>query len=131
MLEEIAQGIEISPLLMTDLTVGQLAALLARAQLVLGVDNGPLHMAAAQDTPSIRIYGPTDARIFGPWGDTTRHVVIASTEKCAGCPFIPCGRLDFADTELVAHPCVRVITEEQVEGAIKKLVGNQSLVMKE
>src|SRR5205085_21782 len=60
MLEEIAQGIDLPPLLMTDLTVGQLAALLARAQLVLGVDNGPLHMAAAQDTPSIRIYGPTD-----------------------------------------------------------------------
>src|SRR5216110_2146125 len=54
MLEEIAQGITIPPQLMTDLTVGQLDALLKRAQLVLGVDNGPLHMATAQDTPSIR-----------------------------------------------------------------------------
>ena len=100
MLEEIAKGTDLPPLLMTDLTVGQLAALLARAQLVLGVDSGPLHMAVAQDTPSIRIYGPTDARIFGPWGEARRHVVIASTEKCAGCPFIPCGRLDFSQGEL-------------------------------
>jgi len=131
MLEEIAEGIEQPPLLLTDLTVGQLAALLARAQLALGVDNGPLHMAVAQDIPSIRIYGPTDAHIFGPWGDVTRHVIIASTQKCAGCPFISCGRLDFSAEELVAHPCVRVITEGQVEGAIVSLVGKQSLALKE
>jgi ADP-heptose:LPS heptosyltransferase len=131
MLEEIAQGIERPPLLMTDLTVGQLAALLARAQLVLGVDNGPLHMAVAQDTLSIRIYGPTDAQIFGPWGDVRRHVMIASMQKCADCPFIPCGRLDFSDAELSAHPCVRVITEEQVERAIIPLVGHQSFAIKE
>ena len=130
MLGEIANGMELPPLLMTDLTVGQLAALLVRAQLVLGVDSGPLHMATAQDTPSLRIYGPTDARIFGPWGDERRHVLIASTQKCAECPFIPCGRLDFSDEELVAHPCVRIITEEQVEQAIVALIGKKSLAQK-
>jgi ADP-heptose:LPS heptosyltransferase len=131
MLEEIAQRMELPPPLLTDLTVGQLAALLARAQLVLGVDNGPLHMAVAQDTPSIRIYGPTDAHVFGPWGDTTRHIVIASKQKCADCPFIPCGRLDFSADELVVHPCVRVITEQRVEEAIVSLVGKQWLALKE
>src|SRR5947199_204634 len=48
MLEEIAQGITSPPLLMTDMTTGQMAALLQRAKLVLGVDNGPLHLAVAQ-----------------------------------------------------------------------------------
>lgn len=130
MMEEIAQLMEQPPLLMTDLTVGQLAALLARAQLVLGVDNGPLHMAAAVDTPSIRLYGPTDAHIFGPWGDEKRHVLIASTQKCAGCPFIPCGRLDFSEVELPAHPCVRDITEQRVEQAIITLISKQSRSIK-
>jgi ADP-heptose:LPS heptosyltransferase len=131
MLEEVAQGIELPPLLMTDLTVGQLAALIARTQLALGVDNGPLHMATAQDTLSIRIYGPTDPHIFGPWGATSRHIVIAQTQKCAGCPLIPCGRLDFSPDELPTHPCVRLITEEQVERAIIALLGNQSLSLKQ
>ncbi len=131
MLEEIAKGIELPPLLMTDLTVGQLAALLARTQLVLGVDNGPLHMAVAQDTPSIRIYGPTDAQIFGPWGEARRHVIIASKQKCADCPFIPCGRLDFTQEELVAHPCVRVIREGQVEQTIASLMRTQSPLLKQ
>lgn len=122
MLEEIAQGMTATPLLMTNMTVGQLAALLARAQLVLGVDNGPLHLATAQDTPTLRLFGPTDTHIFGPWGLPEQHIVIASTQKCPTCPTIPCGRLDFRPEELPSHPCVRVITEEQVEQAIMRMV---------
>ncbi len=114
MLEEIAQDMDHQPTLLTNTTVGQLAALLTRAILVLGVDNGPLHMAAAQDTPSIRIFGPTDPRIFGPWGEKERHKVIAATQRCASCPAIPCGRLDFRSEEIPEHPCVRNITEQQV-----------------
>ncbi len=124
MLEEIAQGMPTSLLLMTNMTVGQLAALLAHAQLVLGVDNGPLHLATAQGTPTLRLFGPTDTHIFGPWGLPERHVVIASNQKCPSCPAIPCGRLDFSPEELPRHPCVRMITEEQVEQAITKMVEN-------
>lgn len=128
MLEQIAQGMTAAPLLMTNLTVGQLAALLARAQLVLGVDNGPLHLATAQDTPTLRLFGPTDTHIFGPWGPPERHIVIASTQQCSTCPMIPCGRLDFRPEELPSHPCVRVITEEQVEQAIMRMVDNTSFI---
>jgi len=117
MIEEIARGIASPVLLVSDATVGQLAALLARAQLVLGVDSGPLHLAVAQGTPSVRIYGPTDARIFGPWGPAEQHLVVASTQRCPGCPFIPCGRLDFRPEELAAHPCVRMVTEQEVIAA--------------
>lgn len=124
MLEDIARGVKAAPLLLMDMTVGQLAALLARAQLVLGVDNGPLHLATAQDTPTLRLFGPTDTHIFGPWGSSERHLVIASTHKCPTCPAIPCGRLDFCSEELPSHPCVRMITEEQVERAITKMVEN-------
>jgi ADP-heptose:LPS heptosyltransferase len=122
MLEEIAQGTASPPFLLTDTTVGQLAALLKRARLVLGVDNGPLHLAVAQGTPTIHIFGPTDSRIFGPWGIPERHVVIASTYRCPTCPCIPCGRLDFAPDELAAHPCVRLVPEQQVEAAIAAIL---------
>ncbi|GAC1372852.1 MAG: glycosyltransferase family 9 protein [Ktedonobacteraceae bacterium] len=123
MLEEIARGMQISvPLQMTNTTVGQLAALLSRARLVLGVDNGPLHMAAAQDMPSLRLFGPTDPHIFGPWGSAERHRVIAATQRCATCPAIPCGRLDFRPEELPEHPCVRNISEQQVLHAITELL---------
>ncbi len=117
MLEEIAQGTTSTPLLITDATVGQLAALLKRANMVLGVDNGPLHLAVAQDTPTLQIFGPTDAHIFGPWGPAQRHIVIASTHRCPSCLVIPCGRLDFQPDELSAHPCVRLVSEQQVQAA--------------
>jgi ADP-heptose:LPS heptosyltransferase len=111
-------GIEI----LTSLTIGQLAALLGRALLVLGVDSGPLHIAVAQGTPTLQLFGPTDARIFGPWGNPYRHRVLASTARCPTCPAIPCGRLDFPPEELPAHPCVRKLTEQAVMEAIEPLL---------
>jgi ADP-heptose:LPS heptosyltransferase len=121
-MEEIAQGITSPVLLVSDATVGQLAALLARAQLVLGVDSGPLHLAVAQGTPSLRIYGPTDARMYRPWGPAEQHLVVASTQRCPGCPVIPCGRIDFRPEELAAHPCVRLVAEQEVLAAVRKLM---------
>jgi len=122
MLEEIAKGMTSQPLLVTDVTVGQLAALLHRARLVLGVDSGPLHLAVAQGTPTIHIFGPTDPRIFGSWGAPERHIVIASTQRCPTCPGIPCGRLDFRAEEVAAHPCVRLIPEQLVEATITTIL---------
>ena len=121
LLEEIAQGMTTPPVMVTDATVGQLAALLGRAMLVLGVDSGPLHLAVAQGTPTVAIFGPTDVRIFGPWGDAGRHIVIAATQRCPSCPFIPCGRLDFPPDELAAHPCVRLVREALVLRAVRTL----------
>ena len=126
MLEEIGQGMTAQPLLVTDASIGQLAALLRRAQLVLGVDSGPLHLAVAQGTPTMHIFGPTDPRIFGPWGTAGRHIVIASAQRCPTCPSIPCGRLDFGPKEVAAHPCVRLVPEQQVEAAITTMLKKES-----
>jgi len=54
LLREIARGTSARTTLLTDMTIGQLAALLRRAQLVLGVDSRPLHLATAQGTPRSR-----------------------------------------------------------------------------
>ena len=121
-LEEIARDMQSPALLVTDATVGQLAALLGRALLVLSVDSGPLHLAVAQGIPTVQLFGPTDPRIFGPWGIHERHIVLASRQRCPTCPAIPCGRLDFSPQELADHPCVRLITEQQVLEAVDKLV---------
>jgi ADP-heptose:LPS heptosyltransferase len=77
----------------------------------------------AQGTPTVALFGPTDPRIFGPWGSPERHIVVASTHRCAYCPAIPCGRLDFTPEELPRHPCVRLITEEEVLVAVEQLSG--------
>jgi ADP-heptose:LPS heptosyltransferase len=122
LVEEVAQGISEGAALVTDATIGQLAALLERATCVLTVDNGPGHIAVAQRTQSVHLFGPTDPRIFGPWGSPTRHIVLASTLRCPTCPAIPCGRLDFSQAELAEHPCVRVLSEQQVLAAARRLL---------
>jgi ADP-heptose:LPS heptosyltransferase len=126
LLEEIASGIKTPPLLLSDMTIGQLAAMLARALCVLGVDSGPLHLAVAQKTRTLQLFGPTDERIFGPWGEHEQHSVIRATQKCPSCPAIPCGRLDFEPDEVSQHPCVRLIPEKQVELALTSILAQYS-----
>ena len=43
-----------------QLDLPTLAAVLARAALVLGVDSGPMHLAAAWARPQIVLFGPTN-----------------------------------------------------------------------
>jgi heptosyltransferase-1 len=43
-----------------------------RARAVIGVDSGPLHLAAALAKPGVAIYGPTDPARNGPYGGTIR-----------------------------------------------------------
>lgn len=43
-----------------------------RATAVVGVDSGPMHLAAALAKPGVAIFGPTDPAMNGPYGDTFR-----------------------------------------------------------
>ncbi len=43
-----------------------------RAKAVVGVDSGPLHLAAALSKPGVAIFGPTDPATHGPYGGTIR-----------------------------------------------------------
>ncbi len=41
-----------------------------RAAAVVGIDSGPLHLAAALEKPGVAIFGPTDPARNGPYGST-------------------------------------------------------------
>jgi heptosyltransferase-1 len=43
-----------------------------RAHAVVGIDSGPLHLAAALAKPGVAIYGPSDPASHGPYGGTIR-----------------------------------------------------------
>lgn len=64
--EELARSISANVAPRTNLR--QLAALLRDARLVIGGDTGPLHLAAALGTKVVGLYGPTDPRRNGPYG---------------------------------------------------------------
>ena len=48
------------------------------AAAVVGVDSGPLHLAAALAKPGVAIFGPTDPARNGPYGDSLRVLRSAS-----------------------------------------------------
>ena len=60
-------------------SISELIALTRRAQLFIGGDTGPLHLAAALRVPVVGIYGPTDPARNGPYG--TRSMVLRSAES--------------------------------------------------
>lgn len=55
-------------------TLPELAALCARAELFIGCDTGPLHIAAAVGTPCLGLYGPTRPEDSGAYG--TQHLAL-------------------------------------------------------
>lgn len=52
----------------------QLAWILQKAEAVIGGDTGPLHLADALGTKVVGLYGPTDPRRNGPYGQPS-HVI--------------------------------------------------------
>ena len=51
-------------------TLSELIATTRRARAVVGIDSGPLHLAAALGVPGVAIFGQTDPARNGPYGDT-------------------------------------------------------------
>jgi lipopolysaccharide heptosyltransferase III len=72
------------------LSLKHLAALTARAKLFIGVDSAPMHIAAAVQTPTVALFGPSGELEWGPW--RVPHRVVASGEHaCRPCGNDGCG----------------------------------------
>ena len=99
-----------------DTQISQLGALFARAKVVIGPDSGPLHLAAALDTPTVTLFGPADPVEFGAWGSNDKHVILSSNISCR-----PCRVLDWGNDDPDYHPCMRDITIGQVLEASRRV----------
>lgn len=71
-------------------TLPELVALLQRADLVVGGDTGPIHIAAAVGTSTVSLFRVTDATRNGPRGDN--HIRLQSPLDCAPCLRKSCPR---------------------------------------
>ena len=71
---EIASLMSAPPVRLPPLPLGALASLLQRVPFYLGNDSGPSHLAAAVETPSVVLFGPTDPRVWAPRGSSVRVV---------------------------------------------------------
>jgi len=89
----------------------ELAYLLKQSALFIGCDTGPLHIAAAMQTPVVAIFGPKDPKVYGPAGEG--HVVVRKDIDCS-----PCQRRVCPDPR-----CMRMITADEVYDACVRILG--------
>ena len=99
-------------------TLAQLAAVLAQCDLLIGIDSGPMHLAAAMGKPVVGLFGPTDPDRTGPMGEG--HEIIFHQQECwRPCihPMIPraCDRR-----------CMEAITVEKVLAAAERIIARLS-----
>jgi heptosyltransferase-1 len=87
-------------------SVSDLAVLMREAALVVSGDTGPLHIAAAMETPLVGLYGPTWPERNGPWDP--QDVVISRAGGCVCHHKRQCQR---------GAPCINEITVDEVVAA--------------
>lgn len=84
-LEKVAglAGLPLSNVLAGVLTLPELAAFLQKADCLITVDTGPLHVAQGVNCRTVAVFGPTDPRVWGPRGK--EDVVFYSDYDCSPC----------------------------------------------
>ena len=92
-------------------TLGALAAMLARSNVLFTNDSGPMHIAAALQVPCVANFGATDPEKTGPYGPPGRHYVVRSQ-----CPKAPCFRRECPLNDRLA--CSRLANAEEAANAI-------------
>jgi lipopolysaccharide heptosyltransferase III len=93
-------------------SVRESAALLTHAQVYLGHDSGPMHLAAAVGTPCVAVF--SSRNLPGEWFPYgVQHRVLYHSVFCQGCRLDMCIAWD--------KMCIRSITVDQVESSVLEL----------
>ncbi|MCX6992501.1 MAG: glycosyltransferase family 9 protein [Kiritimatiellaeota bacterium] len=97
------------------LSLPQLGGVLQAMNLVIANDSGPMHMAASLGTPVLAVFGPTDKKRTGPYGDL--HRVTAGNLRCQPCFSKRCRFQDGSCLRTVTPGCVTTIALEMLHAA--------------
>jgi heptosyltransferase-2 len=94
-----------------SMTVTQTTALLERADLFIGADSGPAHLAASAGTLSVILFsGTNEPRQWRPW---SRHSLILRVR-------VPCQPCHRKACPLLDHPCMSGLAPDRVyKGAMR------------
>jgi predicted lipopolysaccharide heptosyltransferase III len=101
-------------LALTDLSLPEITALLAKARLFVGNDSGIAHMAAAVKTPSVVIFGSSNIAHWSPWAQAPAEVVFEPLD-CQPCHGYFCEK--FEEPE-----CIKRVPVERVMAATERVL---------
>ena len=90
----------------------ELAALMAKADLLLTGDTGALHIATALTVPTLSLWGPTHPEKYGPL--VPGHVFLCATGECTNCNKTKC--------RLQTNACMNSLLPQQVANKTMELL---------
>jgi ADP-heptose:LPS heptosyltransferase/glycosyltransferase involved in cell wall biosynthesis len=93
-------------------TLREMAALLKRCTLFVGIDSGPMHVAAATGVSVVALFGAGEYERFKPWG--ANHEVIRLGLSCYPC---------YENCKFEEALCTKGITVSQVKSVLSKKLG--------
>jgi heptosyltransferase-3 len=113
---EFAQGPALN--LCGVLTPRETAAVFARALIFLGHDSGPMHLAAAVQTPCVAVFSSRNIpRVWFPYGN--QHQVLYHYVDCGGCVLETC--------TIEKKKCIMSITVDEVIAAATAILPSSSV----
>lgn len=119
LVDAVRRGLEGLPVIDVtgSLDLPALAALLARLDLLVTGDTGPMHVAGAVGTPVVALFGPSNPKRYGPLA--AHHRVIRIDLPCS-----PCGRVRLPPERCRGHvpDCLDGIGVETVVSAALELL---------
>lgn len=110
--------------LLPRMELGELAAVIAGATAVVGVDTGLVHLAAALSVPCITLYGSTDPQLTGNVGHHQEQIRV--NFLCAPCLKKNCTY----DAPAAVHPaCYATLGPDEVWSRLRGLLNDSSLCL--
>lgn len=95
--------------------LAETAALLGRSTVYVGLDSGPMHMAAMAGVPVVVLFGPTHPERVGPYG--VEHVIVKSGNlDCLGCRKRSCKEvtcMDNISVDIVYDSVIRLLRSRE------------------
>ena len=99
-----------------NLSLGEMMALLKGAQLFVGNDSGPAHVAAGFGVPCVVIFGSSNSLVWHPW--RTRYQLVETDWPCKPCPGDRCYAFD-------EPRCILSVEIEAVRQAVTSVLARQ------
>ena len=96
-------------------TLVELAAWLDRAEVLVTTDSGPKHLAVAQGTATVTVFGSTDPRGWQPPGE--RHRALTHPVDCHPCNLLEC--------PVPGHPCLDDLEPARVVESVLSLLARE------
>lgn len=94
-------------------TLRENIALYEQCDLVIAVDSGPMHLAAAVQTPVLGIFGPSSIKRWHPWTNSP-YITLVNNTNCYPC--------HLKTTCNNTRECITQITPKQIINSLNSLI---------